>query len=237
MSHNFEAQYIEEPELVFGGQGEDKDPRIGLKRYGPYFYSDEDAPLESVRLGIIGNRECIQLVEKIIKLIQQPVSSPKPNKWLYPDYPGMTTSTPFKCNIKTSSNWNAVLSDDYDIKKIENILDANQRIAYGVQLYVDKVKEISGNDDFPDVIICVLPKTVEEYCGISERTRGAKRVKISPLEAEIAELKEKRQSFLTDWGFEVIEKRKEPEKSYDFRNSLKGKVMEFGIPTQILRQS
>lgn len=235
MVFSFESKYITEPELVFGNKGEERDPRVGLKRYGPYYYSDEDAPLESLRVGIIGNRIGIDMLKKMIEAIKDPISSPKTNKWLYPDYPGMKVDTPFKCNLKTSKNWEVVLTDDFDLKKIEGILDVNQRIAEGVNLYVDKIKDLKGDDE-PDVIVCVLPKLIEEYCGISEKTRGAKKVRMTPLEKEIAELKEKKQSFLTDWGFD-IETRKIPDKSYDFRNSLKGKVMELGIPTQIIRST
>ena len=77
MTINFETTYLPEPDLVFGNQGEDKDPRIGLKHHGPYFYSSEDAGLESVRIGIIGNNECTSMARKIIKLIQDPVKKPK----------------------------------------------------------------------------------------------------------------------------------------------------------------
>lgn len=235
MSSSFETRYISEPELVFGSKGEEKDPRIGLKRYGPYYYSDEEKPLESVRVGIIGNRVGIDMVKRIIETIKDPISSPKTNKWLYPDYPGMKIDSPFKCSIKTSKNWEVVLTDDFDLKRIESIVDVNQRIAEGVKLYVEKINELKGDDE-PDVVLCVLPKLIEEYCGISEKTRGAKKVKMTPLEQEIAELKEKRQGFLTDFGFEVKTKNI-PDKSYDFRNSLKGKVMESGIPTQIIRST
>jgi len=237
MSSNFETQYLMEPDLMFGRQGEDKDPRIGLKYHGPYFYPSEGAPLESVRIGIIGNRECTAIVEKILGFIQKKVPSPKPNRWLFFDYPGMNEGDPFKCDIKTSKNWNASLSDDYELKKIENIENANERIAYAVNLYVDKVEQITKNDDLPNVIICALPKIVELYCGISKYTRGAKSVRASPLERKISEFKKNDQKFLTDWNFEPIEVTQTTDKSFDFRNSLKGKVMKFGIPTQILRET
>ena len=47
MISNFETKYIAEPDLVFGNQGEDKDPRTGLDQHGPYFYTTEDANLVS----------------------------------------------------------------------------------------------------------------------------------------------------------------------------------------------
>jgi hypothetical protein len=238
MTSEFEARYLPEPDLVFGNQGEDKDPRIGLKYHGPYFYSNESTGLESVRVGIIGNKDCTEMASKIIELIQKHVKSPKPNHWLFPDYPGMNKDSPFNCNIITSPEWNASLSDDFELKKIEeSIKDKNERIAYGVNLYAAKVEQIKTGDDWPNVIICTLPTIVEKFCGISEFTRGAKRVVLTKLEKDIMEMQEKGQSFLTEWGFEESEENKPKEKSYDFRNSLKGKVMKYGIPIQIIKES
>jgi hypothetical protein len=88
------------------------------------------------------------------------------------------------------------------------------------------------------VVICAIPAEIEEYCGISEKTRGAKRPKFTALEEEIAKLKQKGQKFLLDWVVQV-ETQEEPRRSYDFHNALKGKVMRLkeSIPTQILRES
>ncbi len=238
MTINFEATYLPEPDLIFGNQGEDKDPRTRLKQHGPYFYSTEDAGLESVRIGIIGNKECTEMAQKIIKLIRDPVKNPKPNHWLFPDYPGMNKTSPFRCNLITSPNWNASLSDDYDLNKIEKTMtNMNERIAYGVNLYTDKVEQIKSGDDIPNVIVCTLPKIVEKYCGISEFTRGAKKVVLTKLEKDIMEMKEGGQQFLTQWGVEIPEDKKPKEKSYDFRNSLKGKIMKYAIPIQLIKES
>ena len=234
----FETKYLPEPDLVFGNQGEYKDPRIGLKYHGPYFYSTEDTPLESVRIGIIGNKDCTAMAQNIIKLIQDPVKSPKPNHWLFPDYPGMNKESPFRCNLITSPNWNASISDDYELNKIEKgIGSMNETIAYGVNMYADKVKEIKSGDDWPNVIICTLPKIVEKHCGISELTRGAKKVVLTEFEKDIMIKEQTGQTFLDQWGVTIPEEEKVKEKSYDFRNSLKGKVMKYGIPIQIIKET
>lgn len=233
----FETHYISEPDLIFGHKGEDKDPRIGLDRFGPFFYSDEQGPLENIRVGIIGTRTNIEETRKIIELIGRAYESPTANRWLYPGFPGMNKKTSFNCAVVISENWNRFLSEDNELDKIEKIINANERIAYASNLYYQKVKEIRQSDDFPDVIICTLPQIIEEYCGISEKTRGAKSAKPTKLERKYIELKKQHQTFLTDWGFEISDKEKISEKSFDLRNSLKGKIMEFDIPIQILRES
>jgi len=177
MSLCFRTEFVQEPQLVFGGKREEKDPKIGLARYGPFRYEDEESPLESVRIGIISNRIGISLTLDILELLKGQVPTyHEQNQWLFPSYPGMTKGTSFQCSIHTSKIWHSLISDDFELKKItsENLADPNQRIAYGVSLFVDKMQEICANDDKPNVVICTLPKIVEYYCGISDKTRGAK---------------------------------------------------------------
>ena len=237
MTSKFVAKYIPEPDLIFGNRNEDKDPRIGLKHFGPYFYDDEDSPLESVRIGIIGNKKCVGLAKQILQFIDQPVPSRKSNRWLFVDYPGMSNTSKFKCVMNTSDNWNASLSDDLELGKIKNIENPNERIGYAVDLYLKKIENIAESDNQPNVIICTLPKSVEDYCGIGEHTYGAKTAKPSRLEQEIAGLKSKNQSFLTEWGFIPTNDVEIKEKGFDFRNSLKGKAMKYGIPIQLIKES
>lgn len=237
MTSKFVARYIPEPNLIFGNQNEDKDPRIGLKYFGPFFHHDEQTPLESVRVGIIGNKECTKFTQEVLDFIKKPVASPKPNRWLFPDYPGMNQDSKFNCILKTSKNWNALMSDDLELHKLENIENPNERIGQAVSLYLEKIENIAQRDDPPNVIVCALPKPVELYCGIGEHTYGAKTAKPSPLEAKIARNKENKISLMTDWFVESYEKPIIKEKGFDFRNSLKGKVMKCGIPIQIILES
>ncbi|MFY9299886.1 MAG: hypothetical protein WAO91_01680 [Candidatus Nitrosotenuis sp.] len=237
MSSKFVARYIPEPDLIFGNKNEDKDPRIGLKHFGPFFHQDEQSPLESVRIGIIGNKECTKLANDVLDFIQQPVISSKPNRWLFADYPGMNRESKFNCILRKSENWNALLSDDLELHKLENIENPNERIGEAVNLYLEKIESITQRDDYPNVIVCTLPKPVELYCGIGEHTYGAKTAKPSPLEAKIAEHKANKQGFLTEWFVEPIVEPEVKEKGFDFRNSLKGKAMKYGIPIQIIKES
>lgn len=235
----FRSKYLEEPDLVFGSQREEKDPRIGLKYHGPYHYSTEKEPSPSqVRVGIVGSSTTITLMKQILEKLKEPIRSPETNKWLYPDYPGFTRETTIKCDFVTSQNWEAVLKES-EIKVVLMIADSvNRRIAAGVNLFVEKVRIISLEDNKPDVIVCVMPFEIEEYCGISEKTRGAKRPKFTALERLRAALKAEGQMLLDEWGLEIEEQKgKEEDIDLDFHNALKGKIMEFGIPIQLFRES
>ena len=232
----FSTYFIDEPDLIFGGQKEEKDPRIGLRYHGPYHYSTEDQPSPSqVRVGIIGNSITIELTSQLLEKLGTSIKSPETNKWLYPDYPGFSSKTSIKCDFITSPSWNERLKDK-EVDEILLIADANRRIAAGVNLFVGKVHSLSMEDNKPDVIICALPQLIEEYCGISERTRGAKRPRFTEIELLVAQ----GQMLIDHWGLDVEEKNtrlESDEFGLDFHNALKGRAMEFGIPVQIVRES
>jgi hypothetical protein len=232
----FHAFHIEEPDLVFGHRGEEKDPRLGLKHFGPYFPPSETMPSPmQARVGIIGTGTTITLTKQILELLEKEIKSNEENRWLYPDFPGFRLDNKIGCKFVTSDTWNATVTIS-EVKGILEIANPNERIAAACDLYVDKIKKITLEDSLPQVIICSLPLDIEEYCGISEKTRGAKRPKFTALERTLADLKKKGQTFLQQWTVDV-EVEKEPERSYDFRNALKGKVMKHSIPVQVLRES
>ncbi|MDH2901862.1 MAG: hypothetical protein PXY39_12915 [archaeon] len=239
MPQQFTTKFLEEPDLVFGGQREEKDPKLGLKYLGPYHYSEEKEPSPGlIKVGIIGDSTTLTLSKTMLEVFRSPITSPSKNKWLYPDFPGFNNGTPIKCDFSVSQNWEIILKES-EIKRVLNISDSvNRRIAAGVNLFRDAVRVISSEDDTPHVIVCALPHDIEEFCGISEKTRGAKRPKFTALERIRADLKAQHQGFLEAWGIGLEEElREEEDLDLDFHNALKGKIMEFGIPVQVLRES
>lgn len=237
MTFKFAAKYIPEPDLIFGNQNEDKDPRIGLGTFGPFHHEQESAPLESISVGIIGNKECASLAGKILRILGEPASSAKSNRWLFADYPGMNKNSKFQCEIKTSNTWNEELSDDFDLSPLTNIENANERIGRAVDIYLKKIENVAGRDDPPDVIICTLPRLVEEHCGIGRNTYGAKASRPTALEKNIAKHESKNQRFIVQWMELPDENDEAVARGFDFRNSIKGKAMRHKIPIQLIRES
>lgn len=234
--NTFFSFYIKEPDLIFGGFKEEKDPRLGLEYYGPFYTSDEKTySPKQARIGIIGSGTTISRTKEILDLIKGEIKSDSDNKWLFPDYPGATQDKGIRCDFITSDTWNVTIYD-YEIQKILQIKDPNIRINKGVKLFLKKLRNLKEEEPPPDVIICALPKEIEDYCGISEKTRGAKRPKYTELEKKVEKFKETGQTFLDDYIIEIKPK-KQSKKSYDFRNALKGRVMKYGIPIQIIKQS
>jgi hypothetical protein len=233
----FKTDYIMERNLIFGGLREEKDPRIGLKYFGPYTHESETKPLDKIGLGIIGDKSTLEKTKAILSMIKEPIVSAGANKWLYPDFPGISKDTKFGCDIDISGTWQDTILQS-EIDSILKITNTNERIGAAVELYLTKIRNIASEDNPPSAILCCLPKEIEEHCGISRFTRGAKTPKPTELEREIAGWKNK-QRFLSDWGAAVSEKLAEKPKGYDFRNALKGKNMGIkpAIPIQILRES
>lgn len=235
---NIRSCYIPERNLIFGGQHEEKDPRLGLQYYGPYHYSTETSALEKIHLGLIGNKSTIEKAKEIIEMLGKFIDSGASNKWLYPPYCGMSKDTNFNCQLELSETWQETLLEN-EIEDILKIIDTNERIGTAVELYLEKIKNIVEEDNHPDVILCSIPHCIEEHCGISERTRGAKTPKPTKLQKKIAIFKKENQKFLDDWGAVVVVEDKTKPIGYDFRNSLKGRVMGLKppVPIQILRES
>jgi hypothetical protein len=230
------AFYIEEPDLIFGHKGEEKDPKLGLKYYGPYYPQTNSEPLPiQARIGIVGTGETITLSKQVLNILGTEIKSREPNKWLYPDYPGFRIDNQVRCKFVTSDLWNSLITN-YEVKRILEIVDSNQRIAAASDLIVDKIEKIRLEDSLPDMVICTLPSAIEEYCGISEKTRGAKTPRPTALERTIFEMEKQGQTFLSQWIVDVSRK-EELSKSYDLHNAIKGKAMKAGLPTQVIRET
>lgn len=228
---------LDEPDLVFGLHGEEKDPRLGLSEYGPWFSSDERRPAPSqVRVGIVGTGTTLDLARQLMDRLKAPIRSGHFNRWAHPDFDGFTTDNRVGCEFVLSDSWNATLLPQ-ECARLLQILNPNERIAAAVALFLAKLRQIAAEESPPDVVILALPQEVVDYCGIGDRTRGAKRPRFSPREKLIAELKANHQRFLEQWGLELeADEPKEPARDYDFRNSIKGKVMQVGIPVQLLKE-
>ena len=231
-------KYIPEEDLIFGRKEEEKDPRIGLKYFGPVKQSENVKILDRIKVGLIGDKICITRASEILQLLKSEIKTDENNKWLYPDYPGMNSETKFGCVLETSSEWQEIIKLS-EIEEILKIGNANERIGLAVNMYLEKINNIVDEDSQVDVIICIIPSKIDDYCGISEKTRGAKTPKMTRLEKQIRRFKRENQSFLSEWGIMTEVSKDKKTKGYDLRNSLKGKLMSIKSvsPIQLLKES
>ena len=234
----FKLINLAEPDLIFGEHREDKDPRIGLKNFGPFKFSSETELSDKIKIGLIGDKGTIEKAKEIIQVLTKPIDSQESNKWLFPSFVGLSTDTKFNCSIELTNSWQQTITMS-EIERLVKILDVNERIGATVELYLKKINNILSEDSLPDVILCCIPKTIELYCGISEKTRGAKTPKRTKLEKQIEKFKKLNQTFLTDWGLTTVLPKAKKIRGFDLRNALKGKIMSLTStrPIQLLRES
>ena len=236
MTSELNAVHIPEPDLIFKGRRDNKDPRTGLVNFGPYAPPDAGDSPDSISVGIIGDKTCIRLAGEMLVGLRREIKSKSPNKWLFSDYPGMNESNNFRCSIKLSHSWNQTLSETRDLSRFEKIRDSKVRIGRAVDLYIRMIEKITSHENSPDVILCTLPKTVEKNCAIGERTRDAKDGKFTDEEKRREEHERSGQTELTAW-MSGMSKPDPVEKGFDFRDSLKGKSMKYGVPIQLIKES
>ncbi|MFQ5834145.1 MAG: RNA-binding domain-containing protein [Candidatus Thorarchaeota archaeon] len=220
------SSYIDEPALVFGGRKEDTDPRLGLKYYGP-FHTEDERPKSQMRVGIIATGNTLSLAKTFLEMLKTEQETHDWNKFLSPSYPGFSSTSVIGCEILISDSWQEVIRQrDIDLIVQDGLKNpdshVNERIAKAVKLYVEKVRNISMEDSRPDLILCIIPKKINDYCGITEKTRKAKRRRKDG---------ERNQTLLTEFGVEDPNPR-----SFDLRNAVKGQIMEYGIPIQFLQE-
>jgi len=227
---NLKAWFIEEPRIILGNNNISVDPKIGIISYGPYTLGVPS----TIRVGIIGDGESISYAKRWLEELKSPIEGKEENFYLFPSFGGFNKESTFRCEIVIDES----LIEKIDNKKIEEVVkevNVNKRINKGVQLFLEKIKILSERDPKPDIVICALPKKIDEYCGISKKTYGAKRPKYTKLEKKIEHFKSIGQKFLSDFYTTFQEKKDNTQISFDFRRSLKGKSMKYGIPIQIIR--
>lgn len=232
-SNKLQSWYIPEPFLLFGGNQRSVDPRSGILTFGPYYPPEHTkASPSEIRVGIIGDGETIALTKGWLSNCRLPIESVKENVYLFPSFPGFTKDSTFRCEFVISDSLVAAINER-EIRSVIEIADVNKRISKAVELFVKRVEILREREPNPQVIICSLPREIDEYCGISERTRGAKRPKLTKSEQTILKLRQEGQKFLSDFGVgtpPITE-----ERNYDLRRALKARSMQYGIPIQIMR--
>lgn len=97
---NFDSGILAEPLLAFGGGHKHVDPKIGLGLYGPYTLAGQPRPeLTSITVGIVGPGSMIADTEQWLKACQTILTNDGSQPFLYPHFPGFSSSHPFQCEL------------------------------------------------------------------------------------------------------------------------------------------
>ncbi|MCK4443260.1 MAG: hypothetical protein KAW09_01870, partial [Thermoplasmata archaeon] len=228
------ARLLDEPPLLFGNSFPAHDPKTGISLYGPF----ADSP-RKITLGIVGDGKTIDQVLYLLDRYKGPIEAPDDYPLWKQDFPGISSSHPFRCDIETQRDLCRVI-DDEEIREIENRHYLGKRIWSAAKLFHQNIQVLKEKEGKVDLIICAPPRKLmgmlispeERKRGMGERRGKAKK---PPHIYESAESLFQRT--LLEFSPELREdagRFMERETGDNFHHFLKSRAMELEVPTQLI---
>ena len=228
------VQVLPEPLIEFGLKQSLEDPHDGLGLFGPY---DLGTPShkKSIVYAVVGPPDGIasfsqwsQTINRGLVLDQKrdnPSNRPM-NTRLWPAFPGFEAAF---CTLWPERPVSVQELDRQSILVASRDLDPNKRTFDVVNQYLDAIRTVAKKDERPDIIACIVPEEVWINCrprsrpvdGVGSAISKAERLRRSLGQADL-------------YGRYTLD---QYQLSVDFRRQLKARIMEYGIPIQLVRES
>lgn len=242
----FSAFYIEEPKLVFGRGQYSVDPKAGLEGHGPFGW--EATPAKTIRIGVVGTGSGIQAFLGFLQKSQFRIPAGfntrgKPlDPLCFPDFPSCTLSHTFRSSFTCDnpSHLKSIHEEYFERAAAEH--DEQKRIEAVVRLFVDQLAALEDLNPAPDVVVLVMPPSVEATCAAIGDVFARQRVRLSPherfqrgLQREVAE---SGQSIL-GLNFDAAddEGSSSLKAFFNIHHALKAHAMGTGLATQLVWES
>lgn len=214
------------PELEFAGPGYFTDPRRGLIEAGPFDMRFGSAHRAQIRLAFVGTQDIIDKGLAWFERSKTSIRSTGQREGVH-DFPGFAAV--FRSElVSDSSHVIAIRQNLIEQAVSKKPYDGFKDI---VRLYADAIRE--ADIEFrPDVVVCCIPKQVEERFWSVQRNLSYAEKKVL---RDITERRESLQFELPlDW-----EPEEEPEDLLrrDLRRALKAEAMRVGVPIQMAREN
>jgi len=229
----FQSMFIDEPLLTFGEKKQHVDPKMGLLAYGPCLLPNRRVISSSIRLGIIGSKDTINLTQLWVEKCQNEIPGKSGDSLLFPSFPGFTRV--FGSELRIQEECIEVITQN-EINKILRIIDFNRRVKVAANLFIEKLSNLRVREPRPHVVICALPQEIVDACGTKRDriTRG--RIKLTKKERKILEIIRKHREMGQTTLFPLDESFLElTYGTSDLRRLIKAKAMSIGIPTQLVK--
>jgi hypothetical protein len=230
---------LPEPHLLFGGGHRHIDPRTGLALYGPYSLADQDEPaINTVRIGIVSTGPLMTEMRSWIAMCRRQVTNDGSQPFLYPPFPGMDPRGVLRCELATSRAWEETIAEK-TLRLALGTDDYFQRLGAVMALFRDGVRNLAERQPRPDVVVCVIPKEVLEFCTVQPILEGGvRRLRLTKGEKVHRARLGAGQQTLFDVAFgDEDEEADDAPGHRDLRRALKAETMAFGIPIQLVRES
>ena len=229
---NNRLEYIGEPPIMVGLGQEVEDPRDGLTLFGPYSKS-----LKSIRCGVVATKKGFSALLNFIDRIHKPVYNGITNDLSRPFFPGIESV--FGCSIDK----NEIIFKEIEQSEIDYRLFINSKYVRTydlVTLFIEPIIEAQKNDDIsPNLWLIVIPEEIYKYC----RPESVLPKELIKRQSYFTRAKAKcyqyMPSLFPEFQEEEHKKAEEAKKyAYDaqFHDQLKARLLEYAIPTQIIRE-
>lgn len=147
--------FIDEPDLEFGGGGRHVDVRFGIMQHGPVDRGSSTAPAQ-VRVGIVGTEETIDGVQQwLTKTCSGIPAKDSRLANLFPPFPGFSDNSCFGSSLVFHDRWMAPIHK----REIQSIVaggDSEHLVDHAVEIFLDHAKDFSEPGG-PMIIICAPP--------------------------------------------------------------------------------
>jgi len=220
------AEVLDEPTLEFRHGQRLTRPHDGLSLFGPCDADSGSRP-GAVTYGLVGTPEGVAAFRSWAEQMRGPVAPPEGKRaTLWPAFPGFDVA--FGVDWPTSPAW----QETVDRKKLldaAKLFDRYQRVHDVVNQILLPIEIAQKRDEQPRLIVCVVPDEVWRTCRPTQHVSDGVGVRVSAKELR-NRVRGNRGLFDTyDPGVYQL--------APDFRRQLKARVMRFGIPIQIVRES
>ncbi|MEM3207295.1 MAG: hypothetical protein QXQ87_04600 [Halobacteria archaeon] len=224
---------LPEPELSFGKGDKHVDPKAGLTMFGPFVAEGQtQSSLGAINLGLIGPRNAVSFAESWLGEVQSTIAASQKDPMLFPSFPGFESV--FRSKIELPKALREEIPQA-EVNRVLGILDPRDRVVEAAKLYLTRIDQFRSLEPKASVVICVIPKEIEEHCWSS---RGSKP---TPEERKTQKLqkkwREKGQLFLADFDEKITPVVEAPGRGTNLRARIKASAMLLGVKTQLLRET
>ena len=225
-----ELIYIQEPNILFAYGQKCTDARDGLALFGPL------NKIFGIKSGVVATKEGLIIFKNYLNRIQSPIYNA--NNITRPMFPGFEAV--FGCKWNTESIVYKEVTNE-EIGKLLFNESTHKRTYDLVTLFINKIITANKNeDDNVDVWFVVVPDDIYKYC----RPNSVLPKDLVKTKSIITKSKAKNFTYQPTLFEEINTELKEQEKealtyNYDaqFHDQLKARLLQYTIPTQIVRES
>ena len=215
-----EIRYIPEPELIFGYNQKNIDPRDGLSLFGAYTNNQEFNPI----IGLIGTLKQIKITKEWLKKIIKPIINDK-NDLYRPTFPGIESIFNMKLSV---DNFPEIIIDKELIQNSLSYNDSFIRTYKLVDEFVKSLLKYQNEEEVPVVVwIVAIEDEIYQFC----RPKS-----ILPKIFRKNYLTVSKKYRNSDSLFEEVNQDIDAYDYYnDFHHQLKNRLLEYKIVTQVIR--